>query len=51
MPYKSKAQAAYMHAQHPDIAAKWDAEANSKKPHKGKVKSIARKAFGGLKKK
>lgn len=49
MPYKSKAQAAYMHAEHPDIAAKWDAE--KKKPHKGKVKSIARKAFGGLKKK
>ncbi len=45
MPYKSKAQAAYMHSQHPDIAARWDAE--SKQPHKGKVKAAARKAFGG----
>lgn len=49
MPYKSKAQAAYMHSQHPKIAAEWDAEI--KKPHKGKVKSEARKAFGGLTKK
>ena len=49
MPYKSKTQSAYMHAAHPDIAAKWDAE--PKKPHKGKVKSEARKAFGGLTKK
>lgn len=24
MPYKSKAQSRYMHAQHPGIAARWD---------------------------
>jgi hypothetical protein len=48
MPYKSEAQKRYMHAEHPDIAAKWDAEMSTKKPHKSKVKSMARKAFGGL---
>lgn len=47
MPYKSKAQSKYMHAAHPDIAARWDAEANKTKPHKSTVKSAARKAFGG----
>ena len=26
MPYESEAQRRYMHAQHPDIAARWDAE-------------------------
>lgn len=26
MPYKSKAQAAYMHIHHPEIAKRWDAE-------------------------
>ena len=26
MPYKSKAQSAFMHSQHPEIAAKWDTE-------------------------
>lgn len=26
MPYKSKAQAAYMHINHPKIAKKWDKE-------------------------
>lgn len=47
MPYKSNAQRKYMHAQHPEIAAKWDAEMRPK-GHKSKVKSAARKAFGGL---
>ncbi len=48
MPYKSNKQRKFMHAEHPDIAAKWDAEMSGKKPHKTKVKSVARKAFGGL---
>jgi len=26
MPYKSKAQAAFMHINHPDIAKRWDKE-------------------------
>ena len=26
MPYQSKAQARYMHARHPKIAARWDRE-------------------------
>jgi hypothetical protein len=26
MPYVSSAQRGYLHAQHPDIAARWDAE-------------------------
>jgi hypothetical protein len=30
MPYASKKQAAYMHAKHPEVAAKWDAEAKRK---------------------
>jgi len=31
MPYKSDAQRRYMHAKHPEIAAKWDAEIRRKK--------------------
>jgi hypothetical protein len=30
MPYKSEAQRRYMHAQHPDIAERWDKEYSSK---------------------
>jgi hypothetical protein len=30
MPYRSVAQRAFMHAQHPDIAARWDAEYGGK---------------------
>lgn len=26
MPYKSKAQSRFMHAEHPDIAKRWDKE-------------------------
>jgi hypothetical protein len=38
MPYKSDAQRKFMHAQHPKIAKKWDAEISSKKGGKvGKV--------------
>jgi hypothetical protein len=36
MPYKSDAQRRYLHAKHPDIAAKWDAEIRSKRK-RGKV--------------
>lgn len=43
MPYASDKQRKYMHLNHPDIAAKWDAE----KPHKSKVRSAAQKALGG----
>ncbi len=45
MPYKSEKQRRFMHSEHPEIAARWDAEA--KKSHKSKVKSAAHKAFGG----
>lgn len=31
MPYKSDAQRKFMHAQHPEIAEKWDAEIRKKK--------------------
>lgn len=31
MPYKSDKQRKYMHAKHPDIAARWDKEAKAKK--------------------
>jgi hypothetical protein len=31
MPYASDAQRKFMHAVHPDIAARWDAEAAGKK--------------------
>ena len=31
MPYKSKAQAAYLHINEPALAAKWDKEGSSKK--------------------
>lgn len=32
MPYKSRAQAAYMHIHHPEIAKRWDAEYGSAGP-------------------
>lgn len=44
MPYKSDKQRKYMHAQHPEIAKKWDAEIRT---HKSTVKSAAHKTFGG----
>jgi hypothetical protein len=39
MPYKSQAQAGYMHIHHPGIAAKWDSEHHEAKK-KGKIKKI-----------
>ena len=47
MPYKSEAQRKYMHVEHPEIAARWDAEMKRAKIHKSKVKSAAQKHFGG----
>lgn len=35
MPYASDAQRKFMHAQHPGIAKKWDAEIRTGKPLKG----------------
>ena len=40
MPYKSDAQRRFMHAQHPQIAKKWDAETRAQ----SKAKSIGAKA-------
>lgn len=42
MPYKSKAQSRFLHAVHPDIAARWDKEYPDQKrlpKKKGKKKS------------
>ena len=39
MPYKSDAQRRFMHARHPGIAAKWDAEIRSKKKKVSKAHS------------
>ena len=52
MPYKSEKQRKFMHAAHPDIAERWDAEMHEHrqekaKSHKNKVKSAAQKHFGG----
>jgi len=37
MPYKSAKQRRYMHAKHPDIAARWDAEYGGKVVKKKKA--------------
>lgn len=37
MPYQSAAQRRYMHAQHPEIASKWD------KKYGGKIKKAAKR--------
>lgn len=42
MPYKSIQQMRFMHAQHPDIAAKWDAEIDEQKK-KGKYRKPPRR--------
>jgi hypothetical protein len=39
MPYKSRAQAAYMHINHPNIAKRWDKEY----PHQGKLPEHVKK--------
>lgn len=39
MPYKSDKQRRFMHAEHPEIAKRWDAEIRKKKkPKKKKAK-------------
>lgn len=46
MPYKSAKQRAFMHAKHPDIAARWDKEYGGKVTGKKKVtkkKAVKRK--------
>jgi hypothetical protein len=48
MPYKSDAQRRFMHARHPEIAARWDAEIHAKKK-KGKVSKMSVKGEGWLK--
>lgn len=37
MPYKSAKQRGFMHAKHPDIAARWDKEIHDKKVAKKKA--------------
>ena len=43
MPYKSDAQRKFMHAQHPDIAARWDKEYPDQKGLPKRVKPKAKK--------
>lgn len=43
MPFKSEKQRRYLHAKHPDIAARWEAEGKKKPPAaKGKRGAKAR---------
>jgi hypothetical protein len=44
IPYKSKAQIRYMHAKHPDIAKRWDAEGYTGKGLPQHVKKKSKKA-------
>ncbi len=46
MPYKSDKQRRYMHAKHPEIAARWDKETGGKVAAKPAKKSAAKKAAG-----
>jgi hypothetical protein len=39
MPYRSDKQRRYMHARHPEIAARWDKEYGGKVQPKGKTKA------------
>jgi hypothetical protein len=49
MPYASAKQRRYMHAKHPKIAAKWDAEIRGSRGPKGRVgKGLKRDALLGL---
>lgn len=41
MPYRSAKQRAYMHARHPEIAARWDREYGGKIVKKKKAKKKA----------
>lgn len=46
MPYRSEKQRRFMHAEHPEIAARWDAETGGKivpkDPKKSKVSPAAK---------
>jgi hypothetical protein len=44
MPYRSKRQRAFMHARHPEIAARWDKKYGGKiQPKKKKAKAKKRR--------
>ena len=43
MPYASDKQRRFMHARHPDIAKRWDAEIRTGKRKSGKRKASGRK--------
>jgi hypothetical protein len=54
MPYRSKAQAAYLHIHHPEIAKRWDSEmGKAQRPIKAlpKYARHVQKASAGRKKK
>lgn len=38
MPFKSQRQRRYLHAKHPEIAARWEREAKAKPKRKAKAK-------------
>jgi hypothetical protein len=46
MPYKSEKQRRFLHARHPDIAARWDAEYGGKIEKNGKKKPKPKKPAG-----
>lgn len=46
MPYRSEKQRAFMHAQHPKIAARWDKETGGKVVKKSAAKKSAPKRKG-----
>lgn len=51
MPYKSDKQRRFMHARHPDIAARWDREYGGKIAKKATTKKAATKRVAGKRKK
>lgn len=48
MPYRSEAQRRFMHAQHPDIAARWDKEYGGKKKKAKVMVNNKIRAFGQM---
>jgi len=47
MPYRSAKQRRFMHARHPDIAKRWDAEYGGKIVPKKKKRKKGRRIFNG----
>jgi hypothetical protein len=47
MPYASDRQRGFMHAQHPGIAARWDAEQHNRKRRRDGSSSVGKRASGG----